>query len=60
MATTAFQADEFPAMGWHSSSWDLRQGLDVTEMPLEALPADWIADANASERPSALDLEVSA
>lgn len=30
--------------GWLASSFDLRQGLDVSESPLDTLPGDLFAD----------------
>jgi hypothetical protein len=43
-AETAWQRPNFsePAYsGWHESSWALRHGLDIVELPAAALPAEW-------------------
>lgn len=34
--------------GWLVSSFDLRQGLDVSESPLDTLPGDLFADLQAT------------
>jgi hypothetical protein len=35
-------ADAADGAGWHASSIELREGLEVTEnLPLDSLPAEW-------------------
>jgi hypothetical protein len=35
-------ADAANGAGWHASSIELREGLEVTEnLPLDSLPAEW-------------------